>query len=79
MIFHAYSKVTVTKDAARLQTREDQMRRKRDLLAQISVEDEVASSHDPVVMVIKNCSQHNYFVVLRWKETKTCRWTILKC
>jgi len=43
--------VTVTKDAARMQTREDQMRRKRELLAQISVEDEVASSSDPVVMM----------------------------
>lgn len=44
--------VTITKDQSRLQTREDRLRRRRELLAQISVEDE--QTNDPVVMMEGN-------------------------
>jgi len=46
----ALNNVTVTKDAARLQTREDRLQRKRALLAQVSMEDEMNNT-DPVLMM----------------------------
>jgi len=45
----ALNSVTVTKDIARLQSREDRLRRRHELLSQIPVEDE--RNNDPVTMI----------------------------